>query len=72
MIKLVRIWFVNVDYNMFDCNVVVYGLKRHCRNISVVVELLEMIQCPCVVVQICLGGVRLRDLLSRLRIGVTD
>jgi len=24
--KLVRIWFVNVDYSMFDYNVVVYGL----------------------------------------------
>ena len=27
MIKLVRIWAVIVDYNMFDCNVVVYGLE---------------------------------------------
>ena len=26
MMKLVRIWFVNVDYSMFDYNVVVYGL----------------------------------------------
>jgi len=24
--KLVSIWFVNFDYNMFDCNVVVYEL----------------------------------------------
>ena len=46
MMKLVRNWFVNVEYSMFDCNVVVYGLKWHCRNISVVVELLEMTQCP--------------------------
>jgi len=46
IIKLVRIRFVSVDYNMFDCNVVVYGLKWHCWNFSVV-ELLEMAQCPC-------------------------
>jgi len=27
MMKLVRNWFVNVDYSEFDCNVVVYRLK---------------------------------------------
>jgi len=27
MTKLVRNWFVNVDYSMFDLNVVVYKLK---------------------------------------------
>ena len=82
LIKLVSIWFVNFDYSMFDCNVIVYGLKWHCWNFSVVVELLEMTQCACEnvywicvllnVVQICLGGIRLRDRLSRLRTGVTD
>ena len=47
MMKLGRIWFVNVNYSMFESNVVVYGLKWRCPNISVVVvELLEMTQCP--------------------------
>jgi len=27
MMKLVRNWFVNVDYSEFKCNVVVYRLK---------------------------------------------
>jgi len=48
--KLVSIWFVNFDYNMFDCNVVVYGLKCHCWNFRVVVKLLEMTQCSCEIV----------------------
>jgi len=38
MMKLVRIWFVNVDYSEFDCNVVVYRLKWHYQNLTVVVE----------------------------------
>jgi len=45
--KLVKNMFVNVYYSYFDYKVVVYGLKWHCRNISVVVEFLEMTQCPC-------------------------
>jgi len=48
--KLVSIWFVNFDYNMFECNVVVNRLKCHCWNFSVVVELLEMKQCSCEIV----------------------
>ena len=56
--KLVSIWFVNFDYNMFDCNVVVYILKCHCWNFSVVVELLEMTQCSCENVSLNLSFVK--------------
>jgi len=43
MMKLVRIWFVKVDYSMVDCNVIVYRLKWHCRNINFVVENVSLI-----------------------------
>ena len=56
--KLVCIWFVYFDYNMFDCNVVVYELKCHCWNFSVVVELLEMTQCSCEIVSLNLCFVK--------------
>jgi hypothetical protein len=47
MMKFVRNMFVNVDYSYFDCNLIVYGLKWHCQNLSVVVEFLEMLlNCP--------------------------